>query len=58
MRLQPSAVLNHVHPGPQYIPSDVAHDLEDMLSSEGGAASIKIRYRPYDWSVTVVETPV
>ena len=40
---------------PQFLPHDVAHDLEDMLAHDGGAATIKIHYRPYDWGVNTAE---
>lgn len=42
--------------GAQYIPPEVAHDLEDMLAHDGGAATIKIKYRTYDWGVASTET--
>ena len=29
----------------QFLPHDVAHELEDMLAHDGGAANIKINYR-------------
>lgn len=41
--------------GVQYIPPEQARELEDMLSYDGGAATIKIGYRPYDWSVNTLD---
>ena len=40
---------------PQYIPPDQASDLENMLAYDGGAATIKIGYRPYDWSINTID---
>ena len=42
-------------PALQYLPDDLAHELEDMLAHDGGAATIKINYRPYDWSANALE---
>ena len=39
----------------QYIPPEQARELEDMLAHDGGAATIKIGYRPYDWSVNTLD---
>jgi len=39
----------------QFLPHDVAHELEDMLAHDGGAATIKISHRPYDWGVNTAE---
>ena len=39
----------------QFLPHDVAHELEDMLAHDGGAATIKINYRPYDWGVNTAD---
>lgn len=33
----------------------MALDLEDMLAYDGGAATIKISYRPYDWTVNTID---
>ena len=39
----------------QFLPHDVAHELEDMLAHDGGASTIKISHRPYDWGVNTAE---
>lgn len=39
----------------QYIPHEMGLDLEDLLAYDGGAATIKISYRPYDWSVNTID---
>jgi len=39
----------------QFLPHDVAHELEDLLAHDGGVATIKISHRPYDWGVNTAE---